>query len=377
MKVAYIVSMKKGLPSFIYREIEMLFERGIEVVIFSLKYSPGLYMPQKDWKYYYFNPSKVMLLQPFYFLKNPIGYIRGLIEAIQTNSLIDFLIANYYVPRMRECGIERIHCQEGLHAVFIGYYCHKMLNIPLSLMVHADALYVNPNPRFAKIAYAACDKVLTVSNYNRELLIKEFGLSPTKVSVLRLGVEPQKFMDNEKKKIMIVGQYAARKGHDTLLKAVKLLGRDDIDLWIVGSGTWGKNDYVDVEGLVKELGLYAQTIFFRNIPEYLLIMLYQSCDIYCLPSRVSPDGNKEGIPVSLMEAMAAGKPVISTYHTGIPELVQAGLLVKENDYQALAEALTRLLDDPSLRQELGEKNREIIRREYSLADNVDKLTTYF
>ncbi|MBI5787402.1 MAG: glycosyltransferase family 4 protein [Candidatus Schekmanbacteria bacterium] len=377
MKVAYITSMKKGLPSFIYREIEMLYDQGMEVEIFSLKFSQGLYMPKKDWKYYHFNPLKIILLQPLYLLKNPFTYLAGLLEALQTNSIIDFIIANFYAPIMKEQGIARLHCQEGLHAVFIGYYCKKFLNIPLSLMVHADALYINPNPKFAKIAFAACDDVLTVSHYNREKIIKDFGLPKERVSVLRLGVEPQKFTPTERRKIMIVGQYAARKGHDTLLKAIKELKRDDIEIWIVGAGSWGKADFVDVEGLVKEFGLYDKTVFFRGISEYLLCMLYQNCDIFCLPSRVSKDGNCEGIPVSLMEAMAAGKPVVSTWHTGIPELVQHGLLIQENDYQGLSKALAKLLDDDALRAQLGEKNRQTIRKEFSLVDNVNKLAKYF
>jgi glycosyltransferase involved in cell wall biosynthesis len=77
-----------------------------------------------------------------------------------------------------------------------------------------------------------------------------------------------------------------------------------------------------------------------------------------------------------MEAMAYKKPVISTYHTGIPELVKE-VLVNENDAEALSKALAGLLDDQALREEMGKKNREIIEKEYSLSINVDSLAAYF
>ncbi len=82
-----------------------------------------------------------------------------------------------------------------------------------------------------------------------------------------------------------------------------------------------------------------------------------------LPSVTAADGDQEGIPVTLMEAMAAGLPVVSTYHSGIPELVtdnETGLLVPERDAAALADAIERLMIEPGLGERLAENARRFV-----------------
>ncbi len=376
MIVAYICSMKRGLASFIYREIENLFDRGAEVIIFTTKYSIGLYMPKKEWKCFPLKKVRTILCQPLRFAKNPFSYLKLLCHSIATKSVIDFLIAFYYLPIMIRNKVDIIHCNEGLHPFWIGYYCYRVLQRPLSVTIHADTFYVNPNMKITRIALKKCAKVITVSDYNKRKLVEEFGIDEKKVEVVRIAIDTESFDFREKKKILIVGQYAERKGHDTLFKAVKRLNRDDVELWVVGSGSWGgSRDYVDVEKLARDIGVDDRTAFFKNIPESFLKFLYQNCDIFCLPSKISKDGNREGIPVSLMEAMALKKPVVSTYHTGIPELVMDNL-VKENDDESLAKILDKLLGDEKLRTEQGERNRKKIIQEYS-KENTTKLFNIF
>jgi len=98
---------------------------------------------------------------------------------------------------------------------------------------------------------------------------------------------------------------------------------------------------------------------------------YARANVFCLPSRTSDGGDREGIPVSLMEAMAYGLPVVTTAHAGIPELVRE-TLVPEGDPEALAEALIRLKTHPELAEAQGRVNRETVQRDYS-PRNVDEL----
>jgi colanic acid/amylovoran biosynthesis glycosyltransferase len=111
-----------------------------------------------------------------------------------------------------------------------------------------------------------------------------------------------------------------------------------------------------------------------------LEIIYSACDIFCLPSYTEyyPDGmpaEREGIPVALMEAMAWGKPVISTKHAGIPELVEE-ILVEEKNVQELKSAICYLLDNPDKWKEMGKRNRAIIAEKYS-KDNVRILAEIF
>ena len=102
--------------------------------------------------------------------------------------------------------------------------------------------------------------------------------------------------------------------------------------------------------------------------------------MFALPSVVAPDGNRDGIPVALMEAMAAGTPSVSTFVSGIPELIEpdrSGLLVPPGNVAALANALARLLDDPALCDALATEARRKVEREFDAGREAKKLLALF
>jgi glycosyltransferase involved in cell wall biosynthesis len=373
--LAYITSMKHGLSAFNYREIEELTKLGRNIFLFPTKYDKGLYMPKKSWNCYVYSPYKILFKQIFFFIKTPIKYIKLLAEAVRSKSLMDMVIAYDFANQMRKKNIDRIHCHHGDHKLFIGYYCKKILNIPLSVTIHSHSLYVNPNWEMFKKSLDVCDTIISISDYNKKMLTEKFGVDSEKVQVIRLFVDTEKFKPDKTNKILIVGQFAERKGHEILFKAVKKLNRKDIKIWVVGEGTWDQVGFVDVRQLAKDMNLEDKIVFFGSVNDEVLRELYVLCDIFCLPSRTSSDGNKEGIPVTLMEAMAYGKPVISTRHAGVPELV-GEILVEENDVNELANAIELLADNPYLRKKLGDRNREIIEEKYS-KENVVKLKEIF
>ena len=105
-----------------------------------------------------------------------------------------------------------------------------------------------------------------------------------------------------------------------------------------------------------------------------------SASIFALPSVVTTTGDRDGIPVSLMEAMAAGTPSVSTRVSGIPELIdheREGLLVPERDAPALARALVRLLDDPKLGERLAVAARAKVEREFDASVEARKVLQLF
>jgi glycosyltransferase involved in cell wall biosynthesis len=366
MCIAYITTMKRGLPTFVYRELEQLTASGVSLAIFTTKYAPGLYMPKPDWPLVRLRPVRVALAQPWRCLHSPRRYARLLTLACRTRSVVDFLIGSDYVGQMRRLDVSAIHCVEGLHALAIGYYCHALTGLSLSVTIHADALYMGADWPIVRTALHACRFVTTVCEFNRRKLIDEFGLVPERVRVVRLGVDTESLRPDSSIKVLIVGQFSQRKGHEMLLRAVRALGRDDIRVWVVGEGTWGSvGDYVDVRRLARDLGVEDRVTFFGSVSDEVLRVLYQTCDIFCLPSRKYVVN--EGLPVSLMEAMACAKPVISTRHAGIPELV-SDILVEENDADGLARALAHLADHPGVRQAMGQRNRQIVVQNYSTSN---------
>ena len=164
-----------------------------------------------------------------------------------------------------------------------------------------------------------------------------------------------------------------KKGHKVLFEAIKMLNRDDIVICVVDERSIQAKSAVNVKNMAKELDIEDKIRFFGTVSDEFLQILYLSCDIFCLPSTTiynfdSTILDQEGIPVVLMEAMSYGKPVITTRHAGIPELVE-DILVEENDVEELAKAIELLAD---LRRRLGERNRKIIEERYS-KKNVMKL----
>lgn len=360
--IAYIVNMPYGFDPWSFREIEALTEDGLNISIFPLKYGDGPYLPRDDWDCYRFNKWLVVLRQPLWFLKQPGNYSSLLLEAITTGSLVDFLLGFDFAQQMARKKIQMIHCVFGAHQLFIGYYCKRILGIPLSVALYGYDLRANPNWTMFQKAIKETDAIIVNCEFNRGLLADRAGNELAgRAKVIRHYAQTLADDHPHKTSILIVGRFEERKGHDLLFRAVKALGPEgaNVEVWVAGFP-----GPVDVPQLVHDLGVEDKVRIFGNISDEGLALLFQRCDIFCLPSRTESDGVSEGLPVALIEAMAHGKPVISTRLAGIPELVEE-ILVEEEDLQGLTQAVRRLVGDPKLRSSLGARNLEIVKARYS------------
>jgi glycosyltransferase involved in cell wall biosynthesis len=215
-----------------------------------------------------------------------------------------------------------------------------------------------------------CDRIATITEYNKSILINQFRVPDNKIEIVRQIVDLDSYRFTPKIKILIVGFFAQKKGHDILFKAVKQLNRDDVELWVVGDVV-SDHTRVDCRQLAKELGIESRIAFFGIQKDNALKALYRECDIFCLPSRTDCHGDHEGLPNAIIEAMAFSKPVISTKHAGIPEAIDH-LLVEENQVEQLAEALRLACNSAELRRRLGDRNRSVAEHMFSHTNN-DKL----
>lgn len=375
LRIAYIVSVRRGISSFTYREINELIYEDLEITLFPTKYKTGPYMPNDNMDVYKYHPVFTIVVQLLFFL-NPIRYIKAFITAIGTRSFIDFLIAVDFSFQMKKKGINQIHCEFGDHKLFIGYYCKKLLNIPLTVKIHAHELYINPNWDMFKKSLVACDNIFTVSDWNKAILINKFKIPADRIIINRQFIDTNIFSPDTSKRILIVAFFEKRKGFDTLFEAIKKLQDYDIKIWIVGHGdVVSESDRINPKKLSEKLQIEDRVVIFGRVSDEVLRTLYNACDIFVLPSKTMENQQMEGIPATLMEAMAFGKPVISTRHAGIPEMVEK-ILVEEDNVNELAEAIELLINNPTLCQKLGERNREIIRERYS-KNNVNELKRFF
>ena len=372
MRIALITSMKFGLTQFIFRDVQALRARGNDVRLFALHREPGLYNPLPDWPLKGGSLPRALVAAFGDVVTRPRVTMRLTGHALRRRALRDLLLAFQF--RRDVEGSDVIFAYFGDHKLFVGHYLHLMTGIPLSVTVRAYELYRNPNEELFREALGACSLVLTITEYNRRELSERFGVPTEKVAIVRQIVDLEVHRPRDVVTILIVGFFAEKKGHDVLLRAVAALDDDRVELWVVGDQT-PTVLRTDVRGVAAELGLEGRIAFFGAQSGVALRALYREADIFCLPSKRDRLGDQEGFPNVIAEAMAFGKPVVSTRHAGIPEAVDDAHLVDENDVDGLARVLARLVASTGERAELGTANRERAEQMFSPA-NTDLLESF-
>jgi len=209
------------------------------------------------------------------------------------------------------------------------------------------------------------DLFVAISDHGNRAL-QSFGIGHQKIKTIHLGVNqsaipaPTTPKRPDRLSILSVGRLVEKKGFDALIDAFAMLPPPTLarsDLTIIGNGLQRK----ELLRLAENRGVSAKLHFLGALPHSDTLQRIANSSVFVLASRTSRDGDMEGIPVVLMEAMAAGSPVVATRHAGIPELIDdgvTGLLVPENDPQALAAALQRVTEDTE-----GTRTRVLAARE--------------
>jgi colanic acid/amylovoran biosynthesis glycosyltransferase len=361
MRIGVIATLKRGMEHFVYRELTFFAAAGLAISVFPTKFRPGLYNPPPEWRLHRWNALVVVLLQPYFALRAPLRYLRLLKEAFSIGALADFVLACYFSLYMAD--VDVIYATFGDHKLFVGYFCKRLLQKPMVVTIHAYELYQNPNPELFVRALACCDQIITVTEHNREYLLRHYGIDSAAVEVVRCSVDTQEYRPERKFVVLIVGFFVERKGHEILFRAIKRLEQDDIEIWVVGD-EGAEDKTVDVPAMARRLAVDPQVAFFGKLSGNALKAVYRSCDVFCLPCRTDSNGVAEGFPVALIEAMAFGKPIITTRHVEIPRIIKE-ILVDENDVQGLADAIRQVYWSASLRDQLGMNNRRIAEQVFS------------
>lgn len=259
----------------------------------------------------------------------------------------------------------------------------KTFGIPYLITTHAYDIYINPDTKDLKEKFANAVKIITTTDYNKkylsELLGGELGEN---VEIVKYGIDIFKFSffhrkASDKIKILFVGRMVEKKGPSYAIEAFKLATAEnpDIELRMIGDGPL-KNT---TDQLIKELHLENVTML-GGLSQSKVLKEMQEADIFFLPSLTADNGDREGSPVSILEAAATGLPVVSTQHTGIPEIVidgKTGFLVPEKDTNAMAAALNKLISNPDLRDEMGKKGRTHVETNYDRKKEMDHLEKIF
>jgi glycosyltransferase involved in cell wall biosynthesis len=269
-------------------------------------------------------------------------------------------------------------------AVLVALVVSRFLKKSYSFTAHAADIYTKVTNVQQKIDNASF--VITVSKYNKLHLINHFpGIDAGKIHILHPWVDVSQFIPSanrqvhDRLQILSVGRLVEKKGHIDLIDAVYFLREKGYlaDCLIVGGGPL----QAELEERISERALQNQVRLLGGQPqEKVMELLNGWADVFVLPCIIAKNGDRDGIPVSIAEAMAMELPVISTDIVGIRELVQegTGFLVNPHDPMALSEALLKLaMQDQVTMTRMGRKGREVVEKEFNLLKGTQVLAEYF
>jgi colanic acid/amylovoran biosynthesis glycosyltransferase len=214
--------------------------------------------------------------------------------------------------------------------------------------------------------------------------LERLGCPTDRIGLMRMGVDVDRVpfaqrcaLARQGLRFLSVGRLVEKKGTETALRALAEINRLRPQLdWsyeVIGSGPLRSR----LRRLRDELGLTGRVSFSGMKSEAEVKARLAQADLFILPSRAAGDGDMEGIPVALMEAMASGVPVLSTFHSGIPELIEhgvTGLLGPERDHAVLAANILMLIDNAELRSRIVIAARQKVERDFNQTKLLDELS---
>ncbi len=398
--VAWIVSRFPVVTeTFILREMDELERRGVDIDLYTLvRDEPDILHASAVARLADMTAGsdpglrKLIASQFRWMARRPGRLIKAWTRALVGNrrslrflarALVVVPVAAYFAERMQESGVKRVHAHWATHPALAAYVIHLLTDLPYSVTAHAHDIQVNSSMLAEKLGSA--DQVITVSEFNRRHLIDAVPELEDRCSVVRCGVPRASVAavapvidhdDDSTIELSCIASLKPYKGHRHLLGACRrLVDRGhQVRCTIAGSGP----ELERLQQQVTTLELDEHVVFVGAIDGQAVSRLLDESDVFVLPSTIEPSGKMEGIPVALMEAMAAGTSVVASRLSGIPELVAhevSGLLVEPGDEEALALAVERIVSNPERAAAMASAALGRIEAEFTVEHNATRLAS--
>jgi colanic acid/amylovoran biosynthesis glycosyltransferase len=351
--------------TFVLNEILALEARGVEVHVFPLaptrdpRFHEGVgrmkatihYVPgAADYRTLLRHARRLAV-------RNPRRFRRELLKALATGRpalLWQFLQASWVADRARRVGVTHLHAHFATEPAAVAQAAGGLIGVPFSFTAHAFDIYRDVNAKVLARKIRDARFTVTVSRYNVAFLESVANGGGGRIELIRNGIDLDRFSPALHPpagpfSILAVARLVEKKGLALLVEACGHLRDRNLDFRceIVGKGA----QRADLERQVRALDLGTHVHLAGPLPQQEIVARYQRAHVLVLPCIVGSDGNRDGLPVSIVEALACGLPVISTDVTGIPEAVhhgRNGLIVPQGDVPGLAGAMERLMRDPDL-----------------------------
>ncbi len=397
--IAYVTQSYPTLTqTFVYRETQALEAEGFDIVTCAIWKPDTTSLSEEsrhlvDQTLYVFPVSWARFLGAHLtvFLKHPLRYAGTLLLVLtqrgesgknRIRSLYHFAEAVYLAPELEKRHVGHLHAHFTINAATMALVLARLLDISFSFTAHniffTDRVLLKLKVRESRF-------IIAISEFSKQFLDRLAPGGQDKMHVVHCGVSPEDFAPNARPEnqvplLLFVAQLAERKGAQVLIEACKILAERGIPFQCIIVGGGAEQEVLRLKQLVESCALKGAVELAGSVPQERLKGYLGRADVFVLPCITASNGDMDGVPVSLMEAMAMGIPTVSTYVSGIPELIEneeSGLLVPEKDPDALADALQRLLQDGDLRERLARNGRRQVQAEFNIHRNVAQMADLF
>ena len=391
--VAYLTGEYPAVShTFILREVEALRRLGLDVRTCSVRRTGAEHHRGPSEKeaaattFYLLDaakkPGRFLRAQACAF-RDPKRYFGTLAQAWRLRApglraalyqLFYFAEATILAQHLKDTGVTHLHNHFAGPSASVSMLTARLADIPYSFTLHGPADLAEParwklGEKIAKADFVAC-----ISHYARsQAMLMSDPAHWARLKIIHCGVNPALY-DRPRNRtageihLVFVGRLAPVKGLRVLIEALGLVPDRNVRLTIVGDGS----ERATLEAMAAPLADRVRFTGFQSQEEVAQILA--TADAFVLPSFA------EGVPVVLMEALAAGLPAIATRITGVPELIDhgvSGLLVTPGNPAALAEAITGLAARTDRGDGLGQAGRDIVRAEFDIDIEAARLATLF
>lgn len=401
-----IAVVLKGYPrlseTFIAQEILALEQSGLDITIVSLRHPTDrkshpvhdeisadcLYLPE------YLHQEPLRVLKGWWNTRKQAGYRKA-----RASWLAD-LWRDFTRNRIRRWGQALVLAAERpgkiswIYSHFIhtpssvARYAAEISNLPWSASAHAKDIWTSPDWELSEKLGLAQWTVTCTAGGCRHL--KSLAPDPDRVHLVYHGLDLARFQGNGDQgsdrdgsdsgnpaRIITVGRAVEKKGLDTLIDALALLPEDLQWNWThIGGGEL----VPDLKQQIARLGLGDRISLLGSRAQSEVLDEYRASDVFVLPCRIAPNGDRDGLPNVLVEAQSQAMPCISTPVSGVPELISDGVngwLVQPDDPAALAKSIEKTLRDPQLRRRLGRAGKQKVHAEFDARNEIRTLLDLF
>ncbi len=289
-----------------------------------------------------------------------LSVLKFTLTRAEGGSFKQFCQAVYFSNLVEKKGIRHLHVHFASEPAALAEIVSQLCGVSYSISAHAKDIYLQKSAILQR-KISKAQFVVTCTDYNRRF-IQSINHSETPIYKVYHGIDSDRVLAENiqqqtalsVKRILSVGRLREKKGFLTLISACQLLVQAGYEFQcdIVGYGP----EQEKLQALIEQFQLSDSVRLLGKLTHNELVAIYRQTAIFALPCQIADDGDRDGIPNVLMEAMTFAIPVVSTNVSGIPEIIKnnkTGLVVESKNDVSLFVALQRLLDNPELRKQLG------------------------